>query len=254
MESNSFGNVGKLSLETISTQRVKNLGVDVAGKNVAEKKKAAQEFASLLFLEVLKAMRAALPQEGLPETESLSRDIYTTMMDSEIARVMAQRDTSGFTKMVEQSLDRITDKAREPGVDHAPTQGVVSSAFGPRIDPLNGEKGFHHGVDIAAPAGSPIKAATGGKVTFSGLTLGYGNLVEVDHGDGLVTRYAHNAVNLVAMGDEVSAGQPIALVGRTGRATDAHLHFEVRRQGKPVDPKFLLGRPVLRGTKLNAVT
>jgi murein DD-endopeptidase MepM/ murein hydrolase activator NlpD len=254
MESNSFGNVGKLSLETNSTQRVKNLGVDVAGKNVAEKKKAAQEFASLLFLEVLKAMRAALPQEGLPETESLSRDIYTTMMDSEIARVMAQRDTSGFTKMVEQSLDRITDKAREPGVNPAPTQGVVSSAFGPRIDPLNGEKGFHHGVDIAAPAGSPIKAATGGKVTFSGLTRGYGNLVEVDHGDGLVTRYAHNAVNLVAMGDEVSAGQPIALVGRTGRATDAHLHFEVRRQGKPVDPKFLLGRPVLRGTKLNAVT
>lgn len=253
MDANPLGNLGQLSLQSNSSQKAEKLTLDLASKNPLEKKKAAQEFASLLFLEVLKAMRAALPQEGLLETESLSRDIYTAMMDAEVARVMAQRDTSGFTKMVEQSLDKITNKSREQGVSHVLTQGVVSSAFGPRNDPFNGAKSFHDGVDIAAPAGSPIKAATAGKVIFSGQAGGYGNLVEIDHGDSVVTRYAHNAVNLVAVGDEVLAGQSIALVGRTGRATDAHLHFEVRRQGQPVDPKALLGATVSKGTKLSSI-
>jgi murein DD-endopeptidase MepM/ murein hydrolase activator NlpD len=251
MDSNP-GNLGKLSLLDRSAQTVNAPRVDLAAQSPPEKKKAAQEFASLLFFEVLKAMRAALPQEGLLETESLSRDIYSAMMDAEIARLMAQRDTSGFTKMVEQSLDKMTNKFRERGVSPVVTQGVVSSAFGPRKDPFNGEKSFHHGVDIAAPVGSPIKAAAAGKVTFSGWAQGYGNLVEVEHGDGVVTRYAHNSVNLVAVGDEVMAGQSIALVGQSGRTTGAHLHFEVRRHGQPVDPDAMLG-PVSKGRKLTSV-
>jgi murein DD-endopeptidase MepM/ murein hydrolase activator NlpD len=252
MDTSPLGNLGKLSQST-SAQNAEKLAVDIARKNPLEKKKATQEFASLLFLEVLKAMRAALPQEGLLETESLSRDIYTAMMDGEIARVMAQRDKSGFTKMVEQSLDKIPDKPREHSVSPVLTQGIVSSDFGPRNDPFNREKSFHQGVDIAAPAGSPIKAATAGKVIFSGWAGGYGNLVEIDHGEGMVTRYAHNSVNLVAVGDAVSAGQSIALVGRTGRATDAHLHFEVRRQGQPLDPKALLEATLSKGSRLSSI-
>jgi murein DD-endopeptidase MepM/ murein hydrolase activator NlpD len=245
-------NLGKLSLLARSDQTINAPRVDLAAQSPREKKKAAEEFASLLFLEVLKAMRAALPQEGLLETESLSRDIYSAMMDTEIARLMAQRDTSGFTKMVEQSLEKMTKKFREPDVSPVVARGVIVSEFGPRKDPFNGEKSFHHGVDIAAPVGSPIKAATAGKVIFSGWAQGYGNLVEVEHGDGIATRYAHNSVNLVAVGDEVMAGQSIALVGRSGRATGAHLHFEVRRHGQPVDPEAMPGA-VSKGRKLTSV-
>ena len=253
MDANPLGNLGQLSLQSNSTQKAEKLTADLASKNPLEKKKAAQEFASLLFLEVLKAMRAALPQEGLLETESLSRDIYTAMMDAEIARVMAQRDTSGFTKMVEQSLDKITDKSRERGISPVvdSRRGFVRVRSAQRS--IQWGKSLSSGVDIAAPVGSPIKAATAGKVIFSGQAGGYGNLVEIEHADSVVTRYAHNAVNLVAAGDEVLAGQSIALVGRTGRATDAHLHFEVRRQGQPVDPKSLLGTTVSKGTKLSSI-
>jgi murein DD-endopeptidase MepM/ murein hydrolase activator NlpD len=110
---------------------------------------------------------------------------------------------------------------------------------------------FHRGVDIAAPAGAPISAAANGRVVFSGWAAGYGNLVEIDHGDGWVTRYGHNSTNLVAAGDIVAAGQQIASVGQTGRATGDHLHFEVRHDGKPISPKVFLGADS-KGAKLNA--
>ncbi len=112
-------------------------------------------------------------------------------MDAEIARVMAKRDTTGLTKMVQKSLDKMADKAQKQNEPAQPTLGVISSSFGLRQDPIDGTTRFHDGVDIAAPAGSPIKAAASGKVIFSGNITGYGNMVEMDHGDGIVTRYGH---------------------------------------------------------------
>ncbi|MEN3185410.1 MAG: LysM peptidoglycan-binding domain-containing protein [Atribacterota bacterium] len=111
-----------------------------------------------------------------------------------------------------------------------PVRGRISSTFGPR------GRSFHNGVDIIAPSGTLIRAAQSGVVSFSGTMRGYGRIVIVDHPGGWQTVYAHNSVNLVTRGQRVNQGDPIAKVGRTGNATTAHLHFEVRRNGKCMDP------------------
>jgi murein DD-endopeptidase MepM/ murein hydrolase activator NlpD len=174
------------------------------------------------------------------------------MFDTEVARVLAKRDATGFTKTVEQAIEKMAPIPRSQSSQGAPLDGIVTSNFGVRDDPITGAKRFHGGIDIAAPAGAEIKAPSGGKVTFSGTANGYGNMVEIDHGDGQVSRYGHNAVNLVAVGDEVKAGQAIAIVGSTGRATGAHLHFEVRAGGKPIDPSVMIGT-VVKGAKINSI-
>lgn len=248
-----IGGFGKLSLDAALTKSAHALSGQAASADPAQRRKVAQEFASFLYQEVLKAMRATLPQDGLDGSESLSRDIYTSMMDGEIAKAVAQRDSSGFARTVEKALDKmIAPPAPSQGESAAPSSGVVSSLFGMRKDPFSGQPRFHNGVDIAAPAGTPVKAAVPGKVIFSGPAPGYGNLVELDHGGGLVTRYGHNSENLVVVGDRIAAGQSIALVGSSGRATGAHVHFEVRRAGKPADPETLIG-DLVKGGKIRSV-
>lgn len=116
----------------------------------------------------------------------------------------------------------------------------VSSGFGNRSDPFLGKRLFHRGMDFAAGEGTVIHAAAAGLVTDAGWRGGYGNLIELDHGGGLTTRYGHNRENLVKAGDFVTGGQAIARVGRTGRVTGPHLHFEVRRAGRAVDPAAYL--------------
>jgi murein DD-endopeptidase MepM/ murein hydrolase activator NlpD len=122
----------------------------------------------------------------------------------------------------------------------APVEGRVTSAFGGRTDPFTGLPATHRGVDYGAPEGTPIVAAAPGRVVFAGPRGGYGNSVEIDHGNGLVTLYAHAAEVGVRAGETVEAGQAIATVGETGRATGPHLHFEVRLEGRPVDPSKVL--------------
>jgi murein DD-endopeptidase MepM/ murein hydrolase activator NlpD len=114
--------------------------------------------------------------------------------------------------------------------------GWISSGFGVRADPFNGHQSMHEGVDIASHMGSPVLAVGDGVVTHSGERAGYGLLVEVTHESGLVTRYAHTSATLVKVGDRVKKGQSIALVGTSGRSTGPHLHFEVVRNGSPVNP------------------
>jgi murein DD-endopeptidase MepM/ murein hydrolase activator NlpD len=122
------------------------------------------------------------------------------------------------------------------------TQGWISSYFGSRADPFDGRAAFHKGVDFAAPEGSEVVAVASGIVTWSRDRFGYGKIVEVNHGNGLVTRYAHNQKVLVSVGETVQKGQPIALVGSTGRSTGPHLHFEVIKGGRPVDPMSFIGK------------
>ncbi|MBW7956357.1 MAG: M23 family metallopeptidase [Deltaproteobacteria bacterium] len=117
----------------------------------------------------------------------------------------------------------------------------VSSGFGMRTDPMTGEERFHHGIDIAAAEGTPVFPAAPGRVVFSGLKGGYGNLVEVLHDDGHITRYGHNAENLVKAGDRVDTSRPIAYVGSTGRSTGPHLHFEVLMNGIALNPDTFYG-------------
>lgn len=118
--------------------------------------------------------------------------------------------------------------------------GYVSSFYGKRIDPFTGKKSRHTGVDIAGYEGANIIAAASGIVTWSGKRFGYGETVEVNHGNGYSTRYAHNKVNLVAVGNQIEKGDIIALMGKTGRATGPNLHFEVLKNGYSVNPiKFI---------------
>lgn len=121
-----------------------------------------------------------------------------------------------------------------------PVEGPLGSAFGWRIDPFNGRSALHTGLDFEADAGTPILAASGGVVVAQELHPAYGQMVEIDHGNGLVTRYAHASRAWVRKGDLVRRGQKVAEVGSTGRSTGPHLHFEVLLQGVPQDPmKFL---------------
>jgi murein DD-endopeptidase MepM/ murein hydrolase activator NlpD len=122
------------------------------------------------------------------------------------------------------------------GCEFRPAQGPVVSGFGYRTDPLGGGSGFHAGIDIAAPMGSPIRACRAGKVVIAGWQGGYGNAVVIDHGGGMGTLYGHQSSIAVAPGQVVTAGSVIGFVGSTGRSTGPHLHFEVRLGGNPVDP------------------
>ena len=114
--------------------------------------------------------------------------------------------------------------------------GWVSSDFGSRINPVTGKRQRHDGVDIPGDVGEDVMAVAAGVVTRSERMRGYGNIVEIRHADGYTTRYAHNQANLVKEGDRVEKGQVIAFLGKSGRTTGPHVHFEVRRDGKPIDP------------------
>ena len=115
-----------------------------------------------------------------------------------------------------------------------------SSDFGYRIDPFTGQNAFHEGIDFAADVGTPVVAAASGKVIFAGEHPQYGKMLEIDHGNGLVTRYAHASQLNVREGDLVIRGQRVATVGSTGRSTGPHLHFEVRLNGVPQNPARFL--------------
>ena len=127
-----------------------------------------------------------------------------------------------------------------------PTVGRISSKFGNRFHPIDKKTKFHGGIDIAAPRGTPIKAAADGIVKFSGRRGGYGKMVIIEHSDGRITRYAHADKLLVKKGDKVSGGDQIATVGSTGKATGPHLHFEVREKGKPINPFNVLSNVLPR--------
>lgn len=140
-------------------------------------------------------------------------------------------------------LDMLEHLLRDQKIDNAllPTgmpvaQGYISSGFGGRSDPFDGHQATHLGVDFSAPAGSAVMAVADGVVTFAGERNGYGNVVEIDHGNGYVTRYAHGASLAVTVGERVHAGQTIASVGSTGRSTGPHCHFEVWHDGRVVNP------------------
>jgi len=121
-------------------------------------------------------------------------------------------------------------------------KGWMSSRFGRRSDPFTGRVAMHNGVDFAGREGSDIIAVASGVVTWSSDRYGYGQMVEINHGSGYITRYAHNKENKVQVGDIVKKGQVIALMGSSGRSTGPHVHFEVYKHGRPVDPASYIHR------------
>jgi len=128
--------------------------------------------------------------------------------------------------------------------------GWYSSNFGYRIDPFTGQQSMHEGIDFPAEVGTPIVAAASGKVIFADWHPAYGKMVEIDHGNGIVSRYAHTSAMFVKEGDLVVRGQKIAAVGSTGRSTGPHLHFEVRLNGVPQNPARFLSQASLTQASL----
>ncbi len=120
--------------------------------------------------------------------------------------------------------------------------GWLSSHYGSRTDPFTGQRAWHQGIDFAGADGDEIIAVASGVVSWSGERAGYGTLVEIAHGDGLVTRYGHNKENQVEIGDLVRQGDVIALMGNSGRSTGPHVHFEIFKHGRPVDPSSYVRR------------
>ena len=164
-----------------------------------------------------------------------------------------------LTDMLDRLSDQITDRERQLGAlenliltrelrrevypqGRPVTGGFISSFFGRRVDPFTGYTAFHAGIDFAGESGAPVTAVATGVVTWAGERFGYGNLVEVNHGNGYLTRYAHNSVVLVTVGDTVQKGQALSLRGSTGHSTGPHVHFEVLKDGSPVDPMAFINQ------------
>jgi len=179
------------------------------------------------------------PEEGILPADSFSAPELTEMID-QIEMQIEDRE-----KQL-RLLDKVASRQKledELYVQGRPiTWGWLSSKYGYRSDPFTGKRTWHAGVDLAGKDGSDIIAVAGGVVTYADERYGYGNLVEIDHGDGLVTRYAHAKATKVQVGNVVQKGQGIALMGSTGRSTGPHVHFEVIRNGKPENPEKYIQR------------
>ncbi len=178
-------------------------------------------------------------QAGKDPTSELERQI--NIIQASLAR---QNDHLSLLDMT--LTQQAANIAKLPTAMPIESFPYLSSSYGWRRNPFNGQMSRHEGLDFSAPPGTPIRAATGGVVRTVTVHSGYGNMVEIDHGEGLMTRYAHAKVILVKEGELVTRGQLIARVGSTGLSTGPHLHFEVRRDDKALDPRvFLAGQPLI---------
>lgn len=176
------------------------------------------------------------PHQGTPLTATTVPDFLGMLDELELAVSDRNRKLGVLEQLI---MNRNLHERVMPS-GNAVEKGLLSSNFGKRIDPFSGKMEQHKGIDVAGKEGSDVLATGDGVVTRAEPVSGYGNLVEINHGNGIVTRYGHNKALLVEAGDTVRKGQPIALMGSTGRSTGPHVHIEVLRNGKQVDPSKYL--------------
>ena len=210
-------------------------------------KEACKQFESVFTYEILKGMRNSIQKCDL-FSGGQAEEIYPSMLDQELSKNMSGKGSSSIANMLYQQL-KYADKTNgnadiENRNDNSlpvwPLEARISSSFGWRKDPISGTKLFHEGIDLAAEEGTDVKAVMAGRVQITDDQKGYGKVVVLDHGHGFTTLYAHNRDIIVKAGDWVTKGSSIAKVGSTGRSTGPHLHFEVRRDGKKLDPENFL--------------
>lgn len=214
-------------------------------------RKACEDFEAVFAYELLKSMRRTVEKCDLFHGGQ-GEEIYESLLDQEMSKSMAGLSPNSLAGVLYRQL-----KGRESGetpggadvtarIDAGadgprwPLRARLSSGFGWRKDPIDGDMRFHYGIDLAAEKGTLVRAALPGKVVASEIRGGYGRVVELDHGGGFRTLYAHNEENLVREGDWINQGAPLARVGSSGRSTGPHLHFEVLRHGRHLDPKAFL--------------
>jgi murein DD-endopeptidase MepM/ murein hydrolase activator NlpD len=219
-------------------------------KDLAEASRALE---ATLVKQLLQSSRA------FKGTQTAGSQLHAEMFMEVLAEAVTKGDGLGIGRLLEKSLGKEgAENETGKGMDRAPAGGLaphrtlpalhiegmegrqVTSGFGMRQHPIDGEEHFHTGVDLRMSEGAPIRAAAGGVVRRAGERGGYGQAVEVDHGNGMSTLYAHASALAVQPGEVIQAGQALGWVGQTGNATGPHLHFEVRMQGRPIDPKRAL--------------
>jgi murein DD-endopeptidase MepM/ murein hydrolase activator NlpD len=263
-----------LALDRLKTKAASSEN-STGDKRLKELKDTAQQFEALFTSYLLKVMRSTVDEDEEAESNSFGKSVYQEMFDNEIAMSISRSQGLGLADMIYRQLSEQMDQethskgktdpaAAEPAAfpsvlppagstqpvipaasPAAPAVERISSPYGLRVDPLDDKVRFHHGVDIAAPAGTPIKAAQAGRVVFSGLLGGYGNVVILEHETGMRTLYGHASRNLVSAGEQVSEGDVLGLVGSTGRSTGPHLHFEVQKNGEPLNPALMMAGNML---------
>ncbi|MDV3352597.1 peptidase M23 [Leptolyngbyaceae cyanobacterium CCMR0082] len=199
----------------------------------------AQKNSIALLRQQLLARRDQYEAQADQQTQLITR-LKDNRSALEAAQAQLARDSESLANLIRQRIAAANGSVLGTGQMSIPTSGVITSRFGSRIHPVLGYRRFHAGVDFGAPYGTRITAADSGKVIFSGWYGGYGNSVIIDHGGGLTTLYAHASRLNVREGQAVVKGQSIAAIGSTGLSTGPHLHFEVRRNGNPVDPMGFL--------------
>jgi murein DD-endopeptidase MepM/ murein hydrolase activator NlpD len=181
------------------------------------------------------------PRGGSAEGEGVSAQIPD--LSQMLSRLERRVDTRESQLAALENVILAKELKREIHPEGRPVEsGFISSYFGEREDPFDGQETFHKGVDFAGAKGSTVMAVAAGIVTWAGERSGFGKLVEINHGDGYVTRYAHNEKTLVSVGETVKRGDPVGLMGSTGHSTGPHVHFEVLRNGRQVDPLSFIGR------------
>jgi murein DD-endopeptidase MepM/ murein hydrolase activator NlpD len=179
----------------------------------------------------------AAPAVGGPEGDGDNVDFLSSEFGRTITTLRGQfeKQDQQLALLETMLLDRDLDSSMMP--KGMPVRsGYSSSGYGARMDPITGQASFHPGVDFPGPYGTDVLAVAAGVVTWNGVRPGYGNVVEIDHGNGYKTRYAHNSENVVNVGDRVQPGQLIAKMGSTGHSTGSHSHLEVWYDNKPINP------------------
>lgn len=234
-------------LLAVQDEAVKELALEA--RNLAERLKALETFASEMeaivaanpdvvpdgrTIDLARAPQASdqsLAAGGALPTHELIEWTAATLSGAVRTASAQDRRLASLRSSLEKKVHRLQ---HTPSI--WPVQGWVSSDFGYRQHPLTGRREHHDGIDIAAPQGTPVVATAAGTVVRAGWVEGYGYMVEIDHGYGLRSLYAHGQRVLVKRGQQVQKGQPVLLVGSTGVSTGPHLHYEVRQNGRPVSP------------------
>ena len=228
-------------------QKVQILSFSNKIKNMADDINRLQEFNTkirvMVNLDQTQAGQLSTNQGG-PRTENLEDNFLPLYRSERLARKMhnfldqlntdAKLEEVRQQEIIQSIRDRSNILARTPSI--WPTKGWVTSNFGYRKSPFTGHRELHKGLDISAPMGTPVYATAAGKVITAGLSNGYGKNIIIDHGNGIITRYAHLSKYASQKGQLIKRGELIAYVGNTGRSTGPHLHYEVKLNGVPVNP------------------
>jgi murein DD-endopeptidase MepM/ murein hydrolase activator NlpD len=244
-------------------------GIDLQGLQTGSReekiKRIAAQFEQIMIQTLLKTSESR-DKENEDSEFGMGASSYKDMSRLFLSQYLAESGGLGYQDMIRRQIE---ERDQQSGQSASPIQAPalklgenrltspldhmnVTSEYGWRTDPISGQRRFHQGIDLRAPLNTPVKSMLAGQVQYSGWKEGYGNVVEVRHADGLVTRYAHNSTLLVRSGDVVDSGATIALSGDSGRSTGPHVHFEVLHGQEPVNPHLLLSSASPKQTGKNA--